>query len=29
MSDFVKIVKNAIKHDENNACITDWRDLGD
>ena len=29
MSDFVKIVKNAIKHDENNACITDWRDLAD
>jgi 4-phytase/acid phosphatase len=29
MSDFVRIVKNAIKHDENNACITDWRDLRD
>ncbi len=29
MSDFVKIVKNAIKHDENNACITNWRDLAD
>ena len=29
MSDFVKIVKNAIKHDENNACITDWRGLAD
>ena len=29
MRDFVTIVKDAIKYDENKACITDWRDLAD
>src|SRR5262249_17891829 len=29
MGDFVTIVKNRIKYDENKACITDWRDLAD